>query len=815
MKPILNQNSDLSLSGAPPGLFGDFLEKNFLFTRLQDLVAWGRKNSLWPFNFGLSCCYVEMATSLTSRYDLARFGAEVIRATPREADMMIIAGTVFIKMAPVIRQLYEQMMEPRWVVAMGACANSGGMYDIYSVVQGVDKFLPVDVYVPGCPPRPDAFLEALTLLQDVVGKERRPLSWLVGPQGVTQPERPSQRDLRQLRRSQATVLPPVDGVQDAVEPLRGKPAARLEMPADMKPSPSEDVLRAMGERFPGMLAEDHSVRDGTPTFWVAPERVKEVLRYLRAGVDLPYRMLYDLFVIDERTRVTKHASAGDFTLVYHLLSLDRNTELRIKTALRGEHPAHASVTDIWPSANWYEREAWDMFGIRFSGHPHLSRILMPPTWKGHPLRKEHPARATELPPYQLPDEKMAFEQEALQFRPEQWGLAKHTEDSDYMFLNLGPHHPGTHGLLRIILQLDGENIVHAIPDIGYHHRGAEKMGERQTWHSYIPYTDRIDYLGGVMNNLAYVLAVEKMAGIEVPDRAKVIRIMMAELFRISSHLVWYGTFAQDLGAMSPVFFMFNDREHLLDIVAEITGGRMHPSWFRIGGVAQDLPKGWENKLREFIKYLPPRLTEHDKALMQNRIFIGRTRGVGAYTLDQAIEWGVTGPGLRACGCDWDLRKKRPYAGYDQFEFEVPVAHNGDCLDRALVRVEEMRQSLRIIEQCVNNMPEGPYKSDHPLATPPLKNRTLKDIETLITHFLSVSWGPIIPPGEACVPIEAAKGLNSYHLTSDGTAMSYRTRVRTPSFASLQMLPLLGRNVRVSDMLAILGSMDYVLADVDR
>jgi NADH dehydrogenase I D subunit len=809
VKPSPTQNTDLSPADESPALFGDFLEKNFLFTRLQDLVAWGRKNSLWPFNFGLSCCYVEMATSLTSRYDLARFGAEVIRATPREADMMIVAGTVFIKMAPVIRQLYEQMMQPRWVVAMGACASSGGMYDIYSVVQGVDKFLPVDVYVPGCPPRPDAFLEALTLLQDAVGRERRPLSWVVGPQGVVQPERPSQRDLKCAQRRQATTLRPVDGVQNPVSPA---PPVRLETPVEHA---SDEVLQALRERFPDVLVEDRTVRDGTPTYWVAPDRVKEVLAFLRSGVDRPYRMLYDLFAIDERTRVTRHASAGDFTVAYHLLSLDRSQELRIKTPLQGEHPAHPSVTDIWPSANWYEREAWDMFGIKFDGHPHLSRILMPPTWKGHPLRKEHPARATELPPYQLPDDKMAFEQDALQFRPEQWGLEKHTEDSDYMFLNLGPHHPGTHGLLRIILQLDGENIVNAIPDIGYHHRGAEKMGERQTWHSYIPYTDRIDYLGGVMNNFAYVLSVEKMAGIEVPDRAKVIRIMMAELFRISSHLVWYGTFAQDLGAMSPVFFMFNDREHLLDIVAEITGGRMHPSWFRIGGVAQDLPKGWENKIREFINYLPARLTEHDRALMQNKIFLGRTKGIGAYTLEQAVEWGVTGPGLRACGSDWDLRKKRPYAGYDWFEFDVPTAQHGDCLDRALVRVEEMRQSLRIIEQCLNNMPEGPYKADHPLTTPPPKHRTLHDIETLITHFLSVSWGPILPPGEACVPIEAAKGLNSYHLTSDGTAMSYRTRVRTPSFANLQMLPLLGRNVRVSDMLAILGSMDYVLADVDR
>jgi NADH-quinone oxidoreductase subunit C/D len=418
-------------------------------------------------------------------------------------------------------------------------------------------------------------------------------------------------------------------------------------------------------------------------------------------------------------------------------------------------------------------------------------------------------------PYHLTSDKEQSEQEALRFRPEEFGMSKERDGSDFIFLNLGPQHPGTHGVLRIALQLDGEEIVDAIPQIGFHHRGAEKMGERQSWHSYIPYTDRVDYLGGVMNNLAYLITVEKMAGIKVPPRAQVIRVMMSELFRIISHLVWYGTFAQDLGQMSPVFFTFNDRERAFGIVEAVTGARMHPSWFRIGGVTADLPKGWERMFRDFIDYLPARLIEYDRTVMRNRIFKSRTQGIGTFNVGEAIEWGVTGPNLRACGFEWDFRKQQPYCGYDQFEFDIPTAQHGDCYDRAAVRIEEMRQSLRIIEQCVKNMPEGPYKSDHHLTTPPLKEHTMHDIETLITHFLSVSWGPVLPVGEALGAIEATKGNNGYYLVSDGSTVSYRTRIRTPSFAHVQTLPLLSRGLMIPDLVVILGSLDFVLADIDR
>ena len=574
-----------------------------------------------------------------------------------------------------------------------------------------------------------------------------------------------------------------------------------------------DTLR--GKFGEGILAEQ-STRDEVPTLWVSREHVRAVLRYLKGDAERPYRMLYDLTAIDERARFHRQGQPpSDFTVVYHLLSYERNEDLRIKVPLQGEYPTLQTVTDIWPAANWYEREAWDMFGIAFDGHPHLRRILMPPTWRGHPLRKEHPARATEMGPFQLPDDRQDMEQEALRFRPEDWGMRPGREGTDFMFLNLGPQHPGTHGVLRIVLQLDGEEIVDAVPDIGFHHRGAEKMGERQSWHTFIPYTDRIDYLGGVMNNLPYVLAVERLAGIEVPDRVQVIRVMMTEFFRIASHLVWYGTFAQDIGALSPVFYMFNDRERIFDIVEAICGGRMHPSWFRIGGVAQDLPANWDRLVRDFLEYFPRRLAEYDAMVMQNRIFQARTKGVGSYTLDEAVEWGVTGPGLRACGFEWDFRKKRPYSGFERFEFDIPTATHGDCYDRGVVRVAEMRQSLRIIEQCLKHMPPGLYKADHPLTTPPLKKHTMHDIETLITHFLSVSWGPVIPAGEAFVGVEATKGNNGYYLISDHHTAAYRIRIRAPSFPHLQMIPLISRGLMVPDLLAILGSIDFVLADVDR
>ena len=576
-----------------------------------------------------------------------------------------------------------------------------------------------------------------------------------------------------------------------------------------------DIVSILKDKFPQGILSVQLTKDEFPTLWAEAGSIISILSFLKKEADQPYSMLYDLTAIDEQAKNNRGEHPESiYTIVYQLLSFERNSFIRIKVPLTAQ-TVIPSITAVWASANWYEREVYDLFGIKFTGHPDLRRILMPKTWIGHPLQKCHPARATEMAPFQLPEAKQVAEQAAMQFKPEEWGLDKTIADDELMFLNLGPQHPGTHGILRLVVQLDGEDIVNVVPDIGFHHRGAEKMGERQSWHSYIPYTDRVEYLGGVMNNFPYVMAVEKLGGITVPARAQMIRIMMSELFRISSHLVWYGTFAGDLGMLSPVFFMFNDREKVFDIVEAICGARMHPSWFRIGGVTQDLPNGWKNLIQDFIDYFPKRLDEYDGMVMQNSIFKARTVGIGIYTTEEAIEWGITGPGLRATGFEWDFRKKQPYSGYENFEFDVPTGKNGDCYDRAGVRVEEMRQSLRIIQQCVNNMPDGPYKSDHPLTTPPVRKNTLEDIETLIHHFLNVSWGPVIPPGEAFCCVEATKGNNGYYLISDGNITSYRTRIRTPSFPAMQLVPLIAQGYTLPDLMSILGSVDYVLSDVDR
>ena len=579
---------------------------------------------------------------------------------------------------------------------------------------------------------------------------------------------------------------------------------------------SPNLLIGLREEFEQQIIACQTTCDNIPTIWVQRQNLLALLTYFRDRASPRFEMLFDITAIDERMRVNRPGQPeSEFSVVYHLMSFSGNRDFRIKVPLMDVDLNVPTIVGLWPAANWYEREVWDMFGINFEGHPNLYRIVLPPTWEGHALRKEHPARATEMEPFALEDDKAEEEQQALLFNPEEWGMTRKSENSEFMFLNLGPNHPSVHGAFRIAVQLDGEILVDAVPDIGYHHRGAEKMGERQSWHTFIPYTDRIDYLGGVMNNLPYVMAVEKMAGIEVPERVKTIRVMLAEMFRICSHLLFYGRFAQDVGQLSPIFYMFVERERIFNIIESICGARMHPGWFRIGGVAQDLPEGWELRVRELLDFMPPRIDEYDKMVLNNGILKRRTQGVGAYSTQQAFDWGVTGAGLRATGFEWDFRKNRPYSGYDNFEFDIPIAVNGDCYDRCAVRVEEMRQSLRIIKQCVDNMPAGHYKADHPLTTPPRKEKTMEDIETLINHFLSVSWGPVIPPTEVTMAIEGTKGINSYYLVSDGSTTSYRTRIRTPSFAHLQMIPEISKGFMVADLIAIIASIDFVMADVDR
>jgi NADH-quinone oxidoreductase subunit C/D len=581
-------------------------------------------------------------------------------------------------------------------------------------------------------------------------------------------------------------------------------------------APVPDAAAALSARLGDGVVAVQATSDPFPTLWLTPGAFVEAHRILKHDIDRPFPLLADLYAIDETRRRHRDGQPdAGVTLTSHLVSLDRNADVRLKLALDGDAPTAPTITGVYPNADWYEREAYDMFGVTFEGRTPCRRILMPPTWDGHPLRKHHYARATEQPPFRLDAQTLETEEAAMRIDPHALGLPTERDGVELMVLNYGPHHPATHGVFRIVLGLDGEEIVWAVPDIGYHHRGAEKMAERQTWHGFIPYTDRVDYLGGVQSELPYLMAVERLCGIDVPPRAKVIRVMVSELYRITNHLLFYGTMAQDTGQMSPVFYMFTDRERAHHLIETITGARMHAGWFRIGGVAADLPQGWDRLVREFLDWMPERLDDYDGMVLHNEVFRARTVGIGAYDTATALEWGITGPQLRATGCDWDFRKKRPYSGYEDFEFDVPVASGGDCFDRTVVRSLEMRESLRIIRQCLDNMPSGPYKAEHPLTTPPPRDRMLHDIETLIHHFVSTAWGPVVPPGEATGQTETMRGLTQYSIVSDGDAQSYRTRIRTPSFAHLQQLCWVAEGMTVADLVAHMGSMDYVMSDVDR
>jgi NADH dehydrogenase I D subunit len=779
---------------------------------LDKIINWAHRNSLWPLFFGLSCCFVEEATAFTSRYDISRFGSEVFRGSPRQADVLIVSGTVFKKAAPIVLRLYEQMAEPRWVISMGSCSNCGGMYDVYSVVQGVDQILPVDIYVPGCPPRPEALLQGLVKLQQKIAALEHPARPVLhlgsGDQGTQGPILIDGTTKVRDSRGPGYEGTPLRGTSEQPPRFRGSrsdlmwtpPARRIDLqPVDRK------LAAALEKRFGEAVRLLSPVSDML-TIEIDREKAPEIMRFLKLEATPRFGRLEDLTAIDESARAGRKRC--DYTLVYHLLSFESAGRMRIRVPLAGSEPAAASLTPIWPSADWYEREAYEMFGIRFQGHPNLRRLLLPHDWSGYPLRKDYPDRATALPPY--------TREHAEKYQPlDGAALLGRDYGEDHFVLNIGPHHYSTHGVLRIVLALYGEEIVDLAMDIGNHHRGVEKIGERQSWHQFIPYTDRVDYLSGVANNLSYLVAVETLAGIEVPERAQYIRVMLSEFFRLSNHLVWLGTFVQDMGMMNPIFYTFREREKILDIVEFITGGRLHPSWFRLGGTAMDLPAGWQEAVSAFTKIFAARLQEYEKMIDRNPIIRARCKGIGVITLEQAMDWGVTGPNLRACGLEWDLRKKIPYSAYEDFAFDIPTAAGGDCYARYLVRMEEMRQSLRIIEQAAARMPAGRYITDDYRYAIPCKEETLQHIETLIHHFINVTRGPKIPRGEAYAATETPRGEQGYYVVSDGRNMAYRLRIRSPGFANIQALPLLAVGGSLADLVAILGSLDYILPDIDR
>jgi NADH-quinone oxidoreductase subunit D len=394
-------------------------------------------------------------------------------------------------------------------------------------------------------------------------------------------------------------------------------------------------------------------------------------------------------------------------------------------------------------------------------------------------------------------------------RPEE-GTKDHT-----MVLNMGPQHPSTHGVLRVVLEIDGETVVKLVPDIGYLHTGIEKTCEAKFWQQVVPLTDRIDYLCPMTNNLAFCLAGEKLLQLEIPERAQWMRVLLNELTRLNSHLVWLGTHAMDIGALTVFLYTFREREEILRIFEHLSGQRMMTSYFRIGGLALEPPLDFFDSVQALVKVLPEKIDEYENLLTGNPIFINRLKGVGYLSPADAVALGVTGPPMRASGVDWDLRRDMPYTGYEKFKFEVPTSTDGDVWARYIVRLREMRESVKICQQALDGMPEGPIKADAPHVVLPDREKMKTQMEALIYHFKIVTEGFQVPAGEVYLAVESPRGEMGYYAVSDGTAKPYRVHMRNPSFATLQALETMCVGRLIADVVAVIGSIDIVLGEIDR
>ena len=384
-----------------------------------------------------------------------------------------------------------------------------------------------------------------------------------------------------------------------------------------------------------------------------------------------------------------------------------------------------------------------------------------------------------------------------------------------MILNMGPQHPSTHGVLRVILEIDGETVVRMMPDIGYLHTGIEKTCEAKFYHQVVPLTDRIDYLCPLTNNLCYVLAVEKLLGLEIPPKAQWLRVMMNELTRINSHLVWLGTHAMDIGAMTVFLYCFREREDILRLFEAVSGQRMMTSYFRIGGVSLEPPLGFFDRVRNFAERFPARVDEYEGLLTGNPIWLMRTKGVAKISADDAIALGATGPTLRGSGVDIDLRRDAPYSGYDNFKFKVPLGKEGDVFDRYMCRVQELRESISIVQQALNGMPEGPVKADAPKVVLPDREKMKTQMEALIYHFKIITEGFAVPEGEVYQAVESPRGEMGYYVVSDGSSKPYRVHMRSACLANMQCLPKMCEGKLIADVVAAIGSIDIVLGEIDR
>lgn len=874
------------------------LEQHVLVTSWDKLLGmvdtvynWGRRSSLWPLGFGLACCAIEMICTASSRFDIARFGAEVFRGSPRQADLMIVSGTVTKTMMPMIARLYDQMPEPKYVISMGACASGGGPFkEGYNVVSGIDKYLPVDVYIPGCPPTPQALLNGLIVLQRKIDGEKLDIP-LIGRKGTTPwYEKDCDRDvmvpvlgpdLIDLRLVEVTAERTAMGLVEKREESLPKPpkitapqpeaeaeSAAAEAPT-AKPPSKIDLIRAKarGEAAPSgdgdaaakpapaekpkSVAKKVKKAEARPSLvWLGDAGLKEladringkfgagVVTVIQAGLLVETAKLVEVaqYLRDENPiRFDYLASLQSvhyedcIEVNYQLDSTSKPgslIELRVRTDEaegKGEVP---SLYHVYRGADLQEREVFDMMGVRFTGHPELKRILMWDGYAYYPLRKdflepyyEGPTkvfdsrveeghgrhyRAEEVSPHgtnlKIPQSfkdwdklNSADDTKGKDLLP--GGVELSELDTDQFVISMGPQHPSTHGVFRINLRVDGETIVGLKPVMGYMHRNHEKIGERNTFLMNFPFTDRLDYLTSMGNNFGYALAVEQLMGDDAkpPERAEYIRVIMAELTRIASHMWSVGFLLNDLGAFfTPALYAIEERELILDLFEWASGSRMMCNYFRFGGVAFDLPPGWVDRCKGIVfDRLDAKIDELDTYLSGNEIVLDRCKGVGILTREQAINFSTAGPVLRASGVPYDIRRAAPYSIYDRFDFEVISTPSGDLYDRYWVRLQEMRESVKILKQALRDLPDGPI-------LPGKKSYQIK-----------------VPAGEAYSRVENPKGELGYYVVADGSSTAYRYHVRSPSFINLTALEQMCLGHTVADVVGILGSLDIVLGEVDR
>ena len=542
------------------------------------------------------------------------------------------------------------------------------------------------------------------------------------------------------------------------------------------------------------------VEHGDDTLTVRREAWRDVARFLRDDPDLRYNVLMDLTAVDylAQGRVPR------YEVVVHLFSLPHNLRIRLKAALPADDPRVDSLMPVWEGANWFEREVYDMFGITFDDHPDLRRILLYRGFEGHPLRKDYPQDREQPLDHNAQDPTFYMNK-----RDDDGGETRH------MFLHMGPSHPAMHGVIHMTLELDGETIVDGDTEIGYLHRAFEKEAESHTYTQVIPYTDRLNYVSPLINNVAFVLAVEKLFDVEAPERCQYIRVLVSELSRITDHLTCIAANAMELGAFTVYFYFIKAREEIWRLVEAICGARLTTTYTRVGGVMADLPADFADRLAQVLALLHEQMHDVERLLKKNRIFHDRMRGTGIIAPEDALALSFTGPVLRSAGVDFDVRKTTPYLVYDRLDFDVPLGENGDNYDRYLVRMEEIRQSVRLVEQCMAQMPDGPVQLDDARMTMPPKAEVYGTIEGLMNHFKLIIEGIKPPAGEAYVPVEGANGELGFYLVSDGRGRPYRCRVRPPCFALMQGLQKMLQGGMVADVVATFGTINMIAGENDR